>query len=265
MENKVAIVTGAGTGIGRGIALALARRGARVVVHYNRHREGADETVRQIIASGGQAMALGADLEEVAACQRLIAEAVEACGAVDILVNNAAISSEARFLEVSPAAWDQTINVNLRAPFFCAQAAVPQMIQRGGGRIINISSVHGLVSAPVFAAYAAAKGGLNMLTRQLAVELAPHRITVNCVAPGAIEVERYYTQFPAFDPAASARKIPLGRMGQPEDIGAMVAFLCSEEASFVTGQVVVVDGGQISLLALSRPGDDAYPYASQVK
>jgi glucose 1-dehydrogenase/3-oxoacyl-[acyl-carrier protein] reductase len=256
LAGKVAVVTGAGTGIGRGIAVELGRRGASVIVHYNRSEAGARETVQMLEKTGTRAYSIQADLESVAQCQRLVHLSVKALGRVDVLVNNAAVSTEAPFLDVSEALWDQTVNVNLRAPFFCAQAAAREMVRQGGGRIVHVGSVHGLVSRSPFGAYAAAKGGLHALTRQMAVELAPYHISVNCVAPGTIEVERYAAMLD-YDRQRSARAIPWGRVGEPQDVATVVAFLCSDDADFVTGQVVCVDGGATSHLPSDRIGSGA--------
>ena len=262
LENKIAVVTGAGTGIGRGVAVELGKQGASVVVHYNSSRSGAQETLHSIEEAGGRAVTVQADLAEVRACRHLIEKTVQVFGSVDILVNNAALSTEAAFFDVSEDLWNRTLAVNLTAPFFCAQAAAREMIKRGGGKIINIGSVHGLRSLPVFGPYAAAKGGLHMITRQMAVELAPHRINVNCVAPGLIEVERYFSQFSSYDRNVAQRRVPWGRVGFPRDIGSVVAFLCTVEADFITGQVIYVDGGATSALA-SRSSKGAQPYRSQ--
>jgi len=249
MKDKVAVVTGAGTGIGQGIALELGKRGAVVLVHYHSSEAGAEETVRSITGAGGRARAVQADLSQVSECQRLIGSCLDTFGRIDILVNNSGVTTKADFVEVTEELWDLTVDISLKASFFCAQAAVRQMIaQGGGGKIVHIGSVHGNLSLPGFGPYAAAKGGLHNLTRQMAYELAPHRINVNCIAPGVIEVERYYTFEADYDRAKWARTVPWGRVGFPRDIAGVVAFLCSDDADFVTGQVICVDGGQTSSL-----------------
>jgi NAD(P)-dependent dehydrogenase (short-subunit alcohol dehydrogenase family) len=261
LEGKVAIVTGAGTGIGRGIAVQLAGQGATVVVHFNASEEGARETVR-MIEGAPPPLAQRANLEEPDACAGLVSGIVQRQGRIDILVNNAAVSTEAMILDVTEDLWNMTINVNLRAPFFCSKEAARAMIPHGSGKIVNIGSVHGSVSFPACSAYAASKGGLNMLTKQMAIELAPHHICVNCVAPGTIEVERYFTQFGNYERGAAAESIPIGRVGLPQDIACIVGFLCTDEADFITGQTIIVDGGQTSIIPSSRP-KEAFPWVNK--
>jgi NAD(P)-dependent dehydrogenase (short-subunit alcohol dehydrogenase family) len=263
LENKIAIVTGAGTGIGRGIALELAQKGAVVIVHYNSSEHGANETVRMVQEAGGRAELLKANLEQADACINLIESTVQKYGKLDILVNNAAVSTEGQILDIDEKLWNLTININLRAPFFCSQTAVKVMIPQGGGKIINIGSVHGLVSFPSFGPYAASKGGLNMLTKQMAIELAPYHINVNCVAPGIVEVERYFSQFSNYNREQAAASIPYGQVGFPKDIAPVVAFLCSNEANYITGQIIVVDGGQSSILFSNR-SKEASPWKENV-
>jgi NAD(P)-dependent dehydrogenase (short-subunit alcohol dehydrogenase family) len=256
LEGKRAIVAGGGTGIGRGIALALAAAGARVCLSYNASSAGAADAATEIRAAGGQVWTFAADLAQGNAGADFVAAACAEMQGIDMLVYNAGLSLERAFLEVTPEEWDRVHNVNLRSAFFCAQAAARQMCEQGGGKIIFIGSVHGSASVPKFSAYAASKGGVDALTRQLAVELAPWHINVNAVIPGLIEVESYYQAFPWYDRVASGRQVPLGRVGFPADIAAAVTFLASDAADFVTGHALVVDGGQLAKLAIDRPGLD---------
>jgi NAD(P)-dependent dehydrogenase (short-subunit alcohol dehydrogenase family) len=253
LEGKVVLVTGGGTGIGRAICLAAAREGADVAIGCNASAAGAREVMRQIRALGRRAETLTADLSHAREARQLVRKASEKMGAVHVLVNNAAIVRRAPFLEFSETDWEATFAVNLRAAFICAQEAARGMArQKIHGRIINISSVGGLVAHTDLCAYDASKAGMDMLTRSVAVELAPLGITVNSVSPGAIRVERNQDEFAG---ASAVRRwksvIPLGHWGSPEDIAAAVVFLASGEAGFITGHTLVVDGGQT--IALTSP------------
>jgi NAD(P)-dependent dehydrogenase (short-subunit alcohol dehydrogenase family) len=252
LKGKRVIVTGGGTGIGQGIAVRLAAEGAHVCFSYHASGRGAEETLRQIKQQGGQAAAFPADLERMEEGVRMVGQAVAQMGGLDALVCNAGPTITRPLLEVTPADWDRTHNIHLKTAFFCAQAAVRSMQAAGRGRLIFIGSVHGRASIPLFGAYAAAKGGLEGLTRQMAVELAPLRITVNCVAPGLIEVESYAREYPEYRREDAARQIPIGRVGFPADVAAMVGFLISEQSDFTTGQTIIIDGGQLARLALQR-------------
>jgi len=242
LVGKVALVTGAGTGIGKGVALRLAQEGAAVAVHYASNRRGAEEAVQQIRENGGRAVAIQADTSRVSEVRRLVDEATRALGTIGILVNNSGVTLTDPFLQFSEEKYDQVFGINVKGTFFCAQAVVPGMRQLGGGVIVNMSSVHGYAGFPGHTAYAATKGAINALTRDLAVELGPLNIRVNTIAPGAIEVERYAT-IPGYTPERWGREIALGRVGYPPDIAGVVAFLCSDDAAYVTGQIIYVDGG----------------------
>lgn len=247
LAGKTAVVTGSSSGIGRAIALALARAGAAVTVNYARDAGGAQSTVEEIEGAGGKAFAHAADVSKPADVQDLIGETVRQFGRLDIMVNNAGVEYKMPFLETPLETWEKVIAINLTGPWLGCQEAAKQMVSQGGpGRIINVSSVHEDLPMPTNSPYCAAKGGLRMLTRTIAVELAPHGITVNNVAPGAIEtpmdapLER--------DPAqmnALLSEIPLGRMGKPEEVASLAAYLASDAAAYITGSTLFVDGGMI--------------------
>ncbi len=245
LQNKVALVTGATQGIGRGIALRLAREGADVVINSRGEDDDSRETLALLLAEGRRAVFIAADLAHVADCQRLVAEAIAQMGTLDILVNNAGVQQHAAFLDAEPADYDRVLAVNLRAPFFVTQAFARHRVEQGGGGcVINNSSVHEELPFPNFTSYCASKGGLKMLARNLALELAPHGIRVNNVAPGAIETPINQALMNRPDTLARLlENIPAGRLGQPRDVAGAVAFLASADADYVTGTTLVVDGG----------------------
>jgi glucose 1-dehydrogenase len=242
---KVAIVTGSSSGIGQSIAIRLGSEGASVVVDFLSHPDAADETKSKIEAAGGKAITLHADVSKLADVQNLVEQAWQQLGSCDILVNNAGVERNAPFQDVSEADYDLVLNTNLKGAFFLTQRFVQKLIAANKpGRIVNISSVHEDMVFPNFASYCAAKGGMRMLMRDLAVELGPLGITVNNVAPGAINTPinaSLLADKPKLD--ALLRNIPLGRLGMPEDVASLVAFLASDEASYITGSTYVVDGG----------------------
>jgi glucose 1-dehydrogenase len=244
-DGRVAIVTGAGTGIGQAIAVRLGQEGAQVVVDYRDHPEQAQDTQQKIAAVGGKSIAVQGDVTLLADSARLMDETYAQLGRCDILVNNAGIEKGANFWEVTEADYDAVMNVNLKGAFFLTQYFVKRLIDaKLPGRVVNISSVHEDMVFPHFASYAASKGGMRMLMRNLAVELGAHNITVNNVAPGAIATPintKLLNNKPQLD--ALLANIPLGRMGTPEDVAGVVAFLASDEAGYVTGSTYVVDGG----------------------
>jgi NAD(P)-dependent dehydrogenase (short-subunit alcohol dehydrogenase family) len=243
LESKSALVTGASKGIGKSIAIELARRGADVSVNYFSDAAGAESTVREIEAMGRKAVAIQADAGSSSGARRLFDEAIARLGHVDILVNNAGAQVWKPMIEVTEEEWDGVIATNLKGCFLCTQLAARHMIGRGaGGRIVNIGSGCNKLPFPNLSAYTASKGGIEMFTKVSAMELGPHRITVNCVAPGAIEIER--TRHEASDYAGTWSAVtPLGRIGQPLDVAQAVAFFASGEADFITGQTLWVDGG----------------------
>jgi NAD(P)-dependent dehydrogenase (short-subunit alcohol dehydrogenase family) len=249
LEGKVAVVTGGATGIGGGICTALADAGVRVVISPHQNVEGAQQLARELEGKGASALAKACDVRHFDQVQSLFDTTLDAFGRVDILVNNAGITEPHPLLQMTPDEWDKTLNINLRGMFFCTQRAAREMIRQGdGGRIINLSSVHGFSSAPEHAHYEASKGGINLFTKACAIELAPHNIQVNAIAPGAIEVPRYFVE--GYDRERVGKTIPAGRVGWPDDIGPLAAFLCSSGASYITGQIIWVDGGLISRLGL---------------
>jgi NAD(P)-dependent dehydrogenase (short-subunit alcohol dehydrogenase family) len=238
----VALVTGSDRGIGKGIAIALTRAHYRVAINYLDEPTRANDTVAELTATGGDAIAIQANVSVSADVQRMVQTVVEHFGRIDLLVNNAGTQVWAPLLELSEADWDRVIDTNLKGCFLCTQAAARQMRQQGGGGIINIGSGCNKVPFPELVSYTASKGGIEMLTKVSALELGPFGIRVNCVAPGAIEVER--TKLERADYAGTwSRVTPLRRIGTPADIGQTVVLLASPEASFITGQTVGVDGG----------------------
>jgi len=247
LEGKVAIVTGSGTGIGQAIAERLAQDGAAVVIDYRGPGElaGAQETEQHIAAAGGKAILGQADVTSLADTQKVVDQAWTQLGRCDVLVNNAGIEKGADFWDVSEADYDAVLNVNLKGAFFLTQFFVRRLLAaKQSGRIINISSVHEDMVFPHFATYAASKGAMRMLMRNLAVELGPHGITVNNVAPGAIITpinKKLLDNKQQLD--ALLNNIPLGRMGKPEEVAGLVAFLASDDAAYVTGSTYVLDGG----------------------
>jgi glucose 1-dehydrogenase len=255
LDGKVALVTGSSQGIGQGIVLRLAQEGADVTINYRSHPEGATETLAKVQALGKnchtalcphtEGYTLQADLGSVTEVRQLITESVAHFGKLDILVNNAGIEKHAPFSEVSEADYDSVLDVNLKGVFFATQAFVQHLIEtKRPGKIINISSVHEELPFPNFTAYCASKGGMKMLTRNLAIELGALGITINNVAPGAIETP-INTKL-LNDPTklnALLDQIPLGRLGQPQDVASLVAYLASDEASYITGSTFFVDGG----------------------
>ncbi|HEX4086166.1 MAG TPA: glucose 1-dehydrogenase [Chthoniobacteraceae bacterium] len=245
LQDKIALVTGSSQGIGQGVAIRLAQEGAKIIVNYHSNPEGGEETVKAIQAAGSDAIAVQADLGQTAEIDRLIKAGADKFGRIDILVNNAGLEKRAPFWEVTESDYDLVQNVNLRGVFFTTQAFVKDLMARKApGRIINMSSVHEELPFPHFASYCASKGGLKMLCRNLAIELAPFNITVNNVAPGAIETPINTKLLNDKDKlAALLSNIPLKRLGKPADVAGAVVYLASEDASYVTGTTLFVDGG----------------------
>ncbi len=253
LEGRVALVTGGGVGVGLGIARALAAEGARVAVHYASSAAGAEGFVTETVASGGEAIAIQGDLRHVADCERVVAATVDRFGALDLLVNNAGITRTGGLEDFSEQDFDDVFDLNIRSYFFCARAALPHLRRRPGS-ILNITSVHGTGGFAGHAAYAATKGAIIAFTRTLSIDLAPEGIRVNALAPGFIEVPRYFDD-PSYTTAYGNRLVPLGRVGTPDDVGPVAAFLLSDAAGFITGTTLHVDGGTDAKMALA-PSDD---------
>jgi NAD(P)-dependent dehydrogenase (short-subunit alcohol dehydrogenase family) len=242
LKGRTALVTGAGSGIGRNIAAALGRAGCRVAVNYLDRPEGAQQTVSEVEAAGAESFAIQGDVSRAADVLRMVDAVVNRWGSIDVLVNNAGIQTWTPLLDVTEAEWDAVIATNLKGCFLCTQAAARRMKTQGRGAIVNIGSGCNKVPFPGLVAYTASKGGIEMLTKVAAVELGPLGIRVNCVAPGAVEVER--TRLEDADYAGKWGKVaPLRRVGQPQDVAEAVLFLASDTASFVSGQTLWVDGG----------------------
>ena len=245
LKDCVAIVTGSSSGIGQSIAARLAGEGANVVINYIGHPEGAEETLQQVTAAGAKGIIVQADVSRVEAVRSLVDQAWKAFGSADILVNNAGMEKKSDFCDTSEEDYDHVLGVNLKGPFFLTQAFVQRLRDaKKPGRVINISSVHEDMAFPGFATYCASKGGLRMLMRDLAVELGPLGITVNNVAPGAIATP-INTALLEDKPKLNAllANIPLGRLGTTDDVAGLVAFLASDQASYINGSTFVVDGG----------------------
>ncbi len=245
LSGKTALVTGSSEGIGAAVAVRLAQEGADIVVNYHSHPQDAQEVLESIQALGRNAVSLGADLSHVPEVQRLVQEGVRALGRLDILVNNAGVEKNADFWNISEADYDLVLNVDLKGVFFVTQAFVKHLMEtKRPGKIINMSSVHEELPFPHFAPYCMSKGGVKMMTRDLAIELAPFGITVNSVAPGAIETPMNSKLL--HDPIklkALLGNIPLHRLGKPEDVAGIVAFLASSDADYITGTTLFADGG----------------------
>ncbi len=251
LKDKVALVTGGGRGIGRHIALRLADEGAHVLVNYASSEAGAEDIAEQIRAKGRRATEVRANIAQRGEVDAMYASLREDFGRIDILVNNAAIDPVIPFLEMNDEQWDRVIDINLKGTYMCSQSAAKLMVEQGsGGVIIIIGSMHSMATFPGMLAYASTKGGLNAMTRAMALDLSPHRIRVNCVIPGSIHVEKAYEVIPNYDPHMMDDQIALGRIGYGPDIAAAVVFMASQDAAYITGTTLTVDGGVMARMAL---------------
>lgn len=244
LEGKVAIVTGASRGIGREIALELARQGANVVVNYAGNEAKANEVVDEINKLGKEAFAIQCDVSNADSVSEMVSAALEKFGQIDILVNNAGITKDNLLMRMKEQEWDDVININLKGVFLCTKAVTRQMMKQRSGRIINISSIVGVSGNPGQANYVAAKAGVIGLTKTTAKELASRGITVNAVAPGFITTDMT-DQLPEEVKAEMLKQIPLARFGEPKDIANVVTFLASDDSKYMTGQTLHVDGGMV--------------------
>ena len=243
-DGRVALVTGGSRGIGKAIALQFANQNIRVAVNYISNKAAADEVVNLIEAAGSSAVAVQGDVTQLVDVERIFAETTEALGAVEILVNNAGIISDSLLMRMSDEDWDSVIDLDLRSIFLCTREAIRTMLRSRWGRVINIGSVVGLRGNSGQANYAAAKAGMVGFTQSIAKEVGSRNITVNCVAPGYVETDIVEDLLPGVKQSIMDR-VPIGRFGFPEEIAAMVGFIASDAASYVTGQAIAVDGGLV--------------------
>lgn len=247
LAGKVALITGGGTGIGRAIALAFAREGAKVAV-AGRRKEKLDETLRELEKQGGAGLAIACDVSQAKDAERAVRETANEFGAMNVLVNNAGVLHVSKIEAMSEDDWDRVMTINLKGPFLMCRAALPEFRKAGGGAIVNVGSVLGLIGMKDRAAYCASKGGVTLLTKAIALDHADENVRVNCICPSIVETELVKGLFSGSDGGRAMRKarieqIPLGRMGRPEDVAEMAVFLASEESSWLTGAAVPLDGG----------------------
>jgi len=253
MEGKRVLVTGSGTGIGKGIGLEFCRQGGDVVFHYSRSKKGAMAAVEAARREGAKKVtALHADFRQPEAAEQLANEALDFLGGVDVVVNNAGATMNRNFEDVTPEQFDTIYNINIRAMFFVTQGVVPTMIEQGSGVVINLTSVHAFAGLPEHTVYAGTKGAIVAFTRVLAIELAPKGIRVNAISPGAVEVENHHEIMPDYDAEAFGKLIPSGFVGQPSDIASVALFLASDDSRYIVGQTLIVDGGTTSWMPFNE-------------
>jgi 3-oxoacyl-[acyl-carrier protein] reductase len=242
IDGKIALVTGGSRGIGRAITLELAKEGVKIAVNYRSREKEAEEVVEAVAATGGEAMAIAADVTQGVQVEAMVKQINDSWGGIDILVNNAGIIHDSLLMRMTEEVWDSVIDTNLKGAYHCTKAALRSMVRERWGRIINVVSVAGIEGNFGQSNYAASKGGLIAFTRSIAKEVAARNITVNAVAPGFIDTEIVAGITPEFRKLIISR-IPLGAFGQVEDVASMVAFLASEKGKYITGEVIRVDGG----------------------
>ncbi|MGH4140224.1 elongation factor P 5-aminopentanone reductase [Clostridium sp.] len=242
LKGKVAIVTGGSRGIGKGIAIELAKAGACVVINYKSNDEAAEKTLQEIKEIGAYAIKIKGDVSDYEFSKDMIKTTLEKLGKIDILINNAGISKVGLFMDASPVEWDNIINVNLKGTINCSHSVVKEMIKQKSGIIINISSMWGNVGASCEVIYSASKGAINSFTKALAKELAPSNIRVNAIAPGVIDTEMN-AWLSSEDRKSLTAEIPMMKFGEVCDVGMLVTFLASENSKYITGQVITIDGG----------------------
>lgn len=254
MKDKRVLVTGSGVGLGREIALEFARQGADLALHYSHAQQGASTASEEILAMGRRCAVFHADFDKMDQVNDLADHATDFLGGIDCVVNNSGICLNKPFFDIKVEWFDLLFNVNVRAQFFLTQRIARDMVSRGSGAIVNISSIHGISGAPEHSLYAATKGAIIAYTRALGVEIAHKGVRVNAIAPGWVTVESYYDAIPGFNEEdarkAAADKVPLGRSGEKAEIAKLAVFLCSDDAGYIVGQTIVADGGTSSLMSL---------------
>ena len=247
LAGKVALITGGGTGIGRAIALAFAREGAKVAV-AGRRKEKLDDTLRELEKQGSEGLAIACDVSQAKDAERAVHETAKVFGKMNVLVNNAGVLHAATIEGTNEDQWDRLLTINLKGPFLMCKAALPEFRKAGGGTIVNVGSVLGLIAMKDRAAYCASKGGVTLLTKAIALDHAHENVRANCICPSIVETELVAGLFATSEEGRALRaarigSIPLGRMGRPEDVAGMAVFLASEESSWLTGAAVPLDGG----------------------